>query len=124
MQRQRRRDTRPELAVRQGLHSKGLRYRVGYPVPGLPRRSIDVAFPRARLAVQVLGCFWHGCPQHMTWPQANAQWWHDKIQANIARDTETRTHLEELGWRVVWVWEHESSHEAVDRIVQEYQRHA
>jgi DNA mismatch endonuclease (patch repair protein) len=54
---QARRDTQPELAVRRALHAAGLRYRVAYPVPGLPRRTIDIAFPRRRVAVFIDGCF-------------------------------------------------------------------
>ncbi|MBP7571520.1 MAG: very short patch repair endonuclease, partial [Acidobacteria bacterium] len=39
------------------------------------------AFVSARVAVFVDGCFWHGCPQHVTWPKANADWWRAKIEA-------------------------------------------
>ena len=65
----RRRDTAPEVALRGTLHAAGLRYRVAYPVPGQRRRTIDVAFPRQKLAVFVDGCFWHGCPEHGTSPR-------------------------------------------------------
>ena len=86
MQRQARRDTAPELALRSMLHRAGFRFRVDYPVAGTRRRA-DLAFPRLRLAVFVDGCFWHGCPEHGTWPKANAQWWREKITANQARET-------------------------------------
>src|SRR5262245_6042389 len=60
------RDTKPELAVRKALHSQGFRYRVSTrPLPEL-RRTADMVFSRARVAVFVDGCFWHGCPQHHT----------------------------------------------------------
>ena len=52
-----RRDTGCELLLRRRLHAAGLRYRVNYPVPGNRRRTIDIAFTRARLAVFVDGCF-------------------------------------------------------------------
>ncbi len=62
------RDTAPELAVRHLLHAEGRRYRVNYPpLPGL-RRTADVVFTRARLAVFIDGCFWHGCPLHYQAP--------------------------------------------------------
>jgi DNA mismatch endonuclease (patch repair protein) len=102
-----RRDTNPELAVRRLLHAAGLRYRVAYPVPGLPRRSIDIAFPRARLAVFVDGCFWHGCPEHGTAPSANPDWWRTKIETNQQRDAHTTQHLGTLHWTVLRLWEHE-----------------
>jgi DNA mismatch endonuclease (patch repair protein) len=89
------------------LHAAGYRYRVTYPVPGLPRRSIDVAFTRAKVAVFVDGCFWHGCPEHGTSPRANSAWWRAKIEANRARDRDTSARLAEQGWRVMRVWEHD-----------------
>lgn len=103
----RRRDTAPEVALRRALHARGLRYRVGYPVPGNRRRTIDVAFTRARVAVFVDGCFWHGCPDHGTQPRANASWWQTKLAANAARDRDTDRVLADAGWTVVRVWEHE-----------------
>ena len=104
---QARRDTQPELAVRRLLHAAGLRYRAGYPVPDLPRRTIDVTFPRRRVAVFIDGCFWHGCPAHGTGPASNSAWWAKKIRTNQQRDADTTTHLEALGWIVVRFWEHQ-----------------
>jgi DNA mismatch endonuclease (patch repair protein) len=111
-----RRDTTAETALRRELHAAGLRYRVAYPVPGQRRRTIDVAFTRARVAVFVDGCFWHGCPQHGTSPRANGEWWRTKLQANRARDDDTNRLLGELGWTVVRVWEHESPADAASRV--------
>lgn len=104
----RRRDTKPELDVRRLLHARGLRYRVTYPVPGRPRRTIDIAFTRRRVAVFLDGCFWHGCPEHGTTPTANQEWWTAKLESNAARDRETTAHLEDRGWAVLRFWEHES----------------
>lgn len=111
-----RRDTAAELALRRVLHARGLRYRVAFPVPGQRRRTIDVAFTRAKVAVFVDGCFWHGCPEHGTRPQANSDWWSTKLAANQARDRDTDRLLGELGWTVIRVWEHESPTDAVLRI--------
>ncbi|MEU5722735.1 very short patch repair endonuclease [Micromonospora sp. NPDC047738] len=118
MQRQRRKDTRPELAIRRSLHRAGLRYRICMPVTGLRRRTIDIAFTRIRLAVFVDGCFWHGCPQHATWPKANAAWWEAKILKNRERDRETTRKLEDEGWTVVRIWEHESAEDAAARLLE------
>ncbi|HEX3830046.1 MAG TPA: very short patch repair endonuclease [Sporichthyaceae bacterium] len=117
MARQARVDTAPEVALRRALHRAGLRYRVGFPVPGMRRRTIDVAFTRARVAVFVDGCFWHCCPQHATQPAANAGWWADKLAGNVARDAATTAHLEALGWRVVRVWEHDSTQTAAQAVL-------
>ena len=116
MSRQRRRDTKPEVQIRKLLHAAGLRFRVTVPIPGMPRRSIDIAFPRARVAVFVDGCFWHVCPEHATSPAANSGWWAEKLAKNQARDIATNEHLAESGWTVLRVWEHEDPAVAAIRI--------
>jgi DNA mismatch endonuclease (patch repair protein) len=107
MQRQARTNTAPELELRRLLHAAGLRYRVAYKVPGLARRTIDIACIRAKVAVFVDGCFWHSCPEHATFPASNAAWWAAKLAANQSRDAATTEHLIDLGWEVLRVWEHE-----------------
>ncbi|MDX3756356.1 very short patch repair endonuclease [Streptomyces mirabilis] len=116
MSRQGSRDTAPEIAVRRLLHRSGLRYRVNVPVPGMPRRTIDIVFGRAKVAIFLDGCFWHGCPVHATRPKANAEWWRAKLDKNIARDRETTDHLRAAGWTVMRFWEHESA-EDVARLI-------
>ncbi len=74
-------------------------------------------FPRRKVAVYVDGCFWHSCPVHATKPRNNAQWWADKLAANVARDRDTDTRLIEEGWRVVRIWEHEDPVVAAQRVV-------
>lgn len=73
-------------------------------------------FTRAKVAVFVDGCFWHGCPAHRTHPKRNAAFWSDKIDRNRFRDAETDRLLRLAGWRSVRVWEHESVGEAADRV--------
>src|ERR1043166_7999248 len=116
MSRQRTRDAAPELILRKRLHALGLRYRVAWPVPGMRRRSIDIAFTRARVAVFSDGWFWHGCPEHKNVPAANNAWWAAKLAANRARDAATGEHLKQDGWTVVRAWEHENMIEIADRI--------
>jgi DNA mismatch endonuclease (patch repair protein) len=112
----RRRDTKPEVALRRELHARGLRYRVAYPVPGQRRRTIDIAFTRAKVAVMVDGCFWHGCPEHGTHPRSNSEWWRAKLSANAARDADTNRVLGALGWLVIRVWEHQPAESAADLV--------
>lgn len=83
-------------------------------VPGNNRRTIDIAFPKQKLAVFVDGCFWHGCPEHGTQPSANAEWWAKKLDANRARDEDTDRLLKEAGWATLRVWEHEEAQLAAD----------
>src|SRR4051812_39310510 len=107
MRRTGRRDTKPEIALRSAAHAMKLRYFVDRaPLPELRRRA-DLVFPRAKVAVYVDGCFWHGCPLHATWPKANAEFWRQKIEANRSRDLDTNEHLAAAGWASFRVWEHE-----------------
>ncbi|MFD5113787.1 very short patch repair endonuclease [Streptomyces sp. NPDC058391] len=116
MSRQARRDTAPEVAVRKLLYASGYRYRLNVRVPDMPRRTIDITFSRAKVAVFLDGCFWHGCPQHATHPKANAAWWREKLDRNMARDRETTEHLTDLGWIVLRFWEHEMPGTVADQV--------
>lgn len=108
MSKQKVRDTGPEIALRKCLYSIGLRYRLQYrPVPTV-RRTADIAFIGAKLAVVVHGCFWHSCPVHATFPSSNAEWWKAKLDRNAARDADTRALWECAGWKVAVVWEHDN----------------
>ena len=115
LRRQRRRDTKPELALRSALHRRGFRFRVDRPLPGT-RRRVDITFVRARIAVFVDGCFWHRCPEHGTIPKNNREWWSTKLAGNVARDRATDDALAEQGWTVIRVWEHEDPMTAADHI--------
>ncbi|MFG3145346.1 DNA cytosine methyltransferase [Streptomyces sp. NPDC048243] len=108
MARQSPRDTVSEISARRLLHTAGLRFRTEVPVPGMPRRRIDIAFSKAKIAVFMDGCFWHGCPEHATQPKANVEWWRTKVEENKARDAELTEHLTDEGWTVLRFWEHES----------------
>ncbi|MFI6941768.1 very short patch repair endonuclease [Streptomyces sp. NPDC050418] len=116
MSRQSSRDTGAERSVRSLLHAAGYRYRVHHPVPGMARRKIDIAFTRAKVAVLIDGCFWHGCPEHATSPKANAEWWRKKLDRNVERDRETDAQLEAEGWRVLRFWEHEAPEDVADAV--------
>ena len=116
LSRTRRRDTAPERALRRSLHRRGLRFRIEKPVLPSVRRRVDVVFGPARVAVFVDGCFWHGCPEHVTWPKSNPDFWRAKIETNRMRDRDTDERLQAIGWRVVRIWEHEDPEDAADRI--------
>jgi DNA mismatch endonuclease (patch repair protein) len=117
MQRQRVRDTAPELALRRLLHARGLRYRVDTaPLPGMRRRA-DLVFRPSRVAVFVDGCFWHGCPQHGSRAtHANPSYWSAKVANNQQRDRETDARLSAKGWLSLRIWEHEPPAEAAERV--------
>lgn len=116
MQSNKGRDTRPELALRSAVHRLGLRYRVSMRPLKAVRRTADLCFSKAKVAVFLDGCFWHGCPVHHTKAKTNADYWADKVTNNRRRDAETDRVLAEAGWTVVRVWEHESPVEAAGRV--------
>lgn len=93
MQGNRGRDTSAELAVRRLAHAQGLRYRVNARPEADLRRTADMLFTRAKVAVFVDGCYWHGCPEHFTMPATNLDYWSSKIDRNQERD------LPPPGWR-------------------------
>lgn len=100
------RDTKPELQLRRALHAAGARFR-------LQRRlaqgcTPDLVLPGRRVAVFVDGDFWHGCPVHhgsRTFRGPNAKLWQEKIVATQQRDKRATVIAENLGWRVVRLWE-------------------
>ncbi|MFZ2239219.1 MAG: very short patch repair endonuclease [Gordonia amarae] len=108
MRANRRRDTKPELAVRKLVHASGLRYRVDYaPLSEHRRLTADLVFTRAKIAVFIDGCFWHGCPEHHTVARTNAEFWAAKVSGNRDRDARVTSLLSEAGWTVLRFWEHE-----------------
>lgn len=112
----RRRDTKPELAIRRILHAQGLRYRVDFRLEPPLRARADVVFTRQRIAVFIDGCFWHGCPVHATQPKLNSDYWGPKLARNIERDRATDAALQKAGWTVLRYWEHESPDDVASAI--------
>jgi len=96
-------NTKPEVMLRKALWKRGLRYRIHHGLPGRP----DIVFPARKIAVFVDGCFWHRCPLHWQAPKSNAEFWEQKIGENQIRDARVNMELEEAGWRVIRIWEHD-----------------
>jgi DNA mismatch endonuclease, patch repair protein len=64
----------------------------------------DFIFGRARLAVFVDGCFWHGCRWHCRMPRGNREYWQRKISRNAERDRTTNRLLGQAGWCVLRIY--------------------
>ena len=106
-----------ELALMKLLrHHRITGWRRHLPVFGKP----DFLFRKARVAVFVDGCFWHGCPKHCNTPASNRPFWRKKLAANKARDRRVNRVLRNEGWRVVRIWEHDLAKrgEACVRMIQ------
>ena len=81
----------------------------------------DIYFEKARLAVFVDGCFWHGCKRCGHLPKTNARFWALKIQRNRERDELTRKCLISMGIQVLRIWEHQLADD-IDHCVGRVQR--
>ena len=112
MQGNKRANTKPELLVRERLRKAGLTgYRLQWKAPGHP----DIAWPGKRVAIEVLGCFWHRCPHcKPSTPKKNTEYWEAKFARNTERDAENVRKLEEMGWRVHVIWECQLKKNAID----------
>ena len=73
-------------------------WRRHYPIIGKP----DFAFPKARIAVFIDGCFWHRCPLCLDGhvPKQNQEYWATKLARNKRRDARIGRCLRNTGWRV------------------------
>lgn len=72
-------DTKIEVAVQNGLNSKGIKYEKHYPVLGQP----DMAIPEKRIAIFCDGTYWHSLPKA------------------VERDARVNKKLMEDGWTVL-----------------------
>lgn len=96
-------NSKPEERVRKYLFSRGLRYRKNVKkLPGCP----DIVLSKYKTVVFVNGCFWHhhDCGRFV-WPSSNVEYWYNKINRNVERDTQNTALLAEQGWQVLTIWE-------------------
>lgn len=102
------RDTGSELAVRRALRAAGIGYRLqDHTLPGRP----DIVMKGRRVVIFVHGCFWHrhpGCCFAYS-PKSRIDFWQKKFAANVARDNKNKKRLMDGGWRVLVVWECETT---------------
>lgn len=102
----RKKDTKPEVALRKILWARGCRYRKD--VASLPGRP-DIVFASDEVVVFCDGDFWHG----RDWQRRrrkllrghNPDYWIAKIKRNMERDRTNNHELEKAGWRVLRLWE-------------------
>jgi DNA mismatch endonuclease (patch repair protein) len=98
-------NTAPEIRVRKLLHSMGYRFRLQRrDLPGNP----DIVLPKYKTVIFVHGCFWHGCPtcrRAKIRPATNVEYWEKKLNRTLERDKRNATALEEMGWKVMVIWE-------------------
>lgn len=97
-------NTKPELLVRKALFAAGFRFRLHRKdLPGSP----DIVLAKRRIAIFVHGCFWHlhrDCSFSKI-PATRTDFWKKKLEGNVYRDEQAISALQEMGWRVLIVWE-------------------
>ena len=120
MSRVRGKDTSIEVAVRQWLYHHGYRYRKNVKqLPGKP----DVVLRPYNTVIFIQGCFWHrhpGCKDATT-PKSNIEFWENKFNRNVANDIKNQSELENMGFKVIVLWECEiTKHldETMNRVVE------
>lgn len=94
--------TVPEMRMKSRLQKLGFAYQ--------PKNVIgnpDFAHVRARIAVFINGCFWHGCRLHYKAPKANWRFWKEKVTYNMKRDGRAAARLRKGGWSCITLWEHD-----------------
>lgn len=115
-------DSIAERKVRSALHNAGYRFRLHRKdMPGKP----DIVLPKYKTVILIHGCFWHrhsGCSKASE-PKTNKDYWLNKFQRNIDRDSKTKQQLQDLNWNVIVLWECEirkfDSNDIVSKILKE-----
>jgi len=97
-------NTKPEMILRSHLFRLGFRFRVHKKdLPGKP----DIVLSKYQTVIFVHGCFWHyhkDCREGRI-PSTNSKFWKDKLLKNVEKDKRHTEALQELGWKVIVVWE-------------------
>mgnify|MGYP005864519365 CR=1 FL=1 len=117
-------DSEAERALRSALLAQGMQFELHRRIEGV---TVDIVFPEPRVAVFVDGCFWHGCPEHATFPKSNVDYWLPKLEENKQRDKRQTDRLRTVGWHVIRVWGHDClppSPRVVEAIVEACRRRA
>jgi DNA mismatch endonuclease (patch repair protein) len=104
MSRVRNADTSIEVKVRKWLFHEGFRFRKNVKtLPGKP----DVVLPKYKAVIFIHGCFWHRHPncKRATTPETREDFWITKFNRNICNDQKHILELNQLGWKVIVLWE-------------------
>ena len=116
MSRIRSKNTAPEKVVRSYLHRHGFRFRLhSGNLPGKP----DILLPKYKTVIFVHGCFWHrheGC-KYAYRPKTRKSFWKKKFYDNVRRFTQVKSNLEEIGWKVLVIWECQINNTSLKEVI-------
>lgn len=97
-------NSKQELIVRKYLFASGFRYKLHNDrLPGRP----DITLSKYRCVIMINGCFWHGHSEckSSNIPSTNKKYWKEKIAQNKYRDAKVLEELNDLGYKVIIVWQ-------------------
>lgn len=97
-------ETKLEKGFRKILWKEGVRYRKnssGY--FGKP----DIVIASKKIVIFIDSCFWHGCKKHCRVPEANRDYWLEKIKRNKERDELVTRFYRKNHWNLLRIWEHD-----------------
>lgn len=113
MSRIRGKNTSIELFLSKALWHRGLRFRKNSKtIFGHP----DISIKKYKVAIFCDGDFWHG----YDWEnrkddiKSNRDYWIPKIERNMDKDKEVNHILQNMGWTVIRIWEHEIRNDLPD----------
>lgn len=117
-------DTKPELIVRKQLFKIGYRYRLYGKIskrvykPGILPGKPDIVLKKYKTVIFINGCFWHQHPncKYSHIPKTRTEWWQIKLNKNIERDKSNTIKLNQLGWKVITVWECETKKDNINNL--------
>jgi DNA mismatch endonuclease (patch repair protein) len=110
--------TKPERLLHGFLKARKIRHKMHPAIEGRPDILI---YPKTVAFVD--GCFWHGCKIHKTkTPSTRAEFWSQKIRKNVARDKKTTVYLKRHGWKVIRIWEHDTTKQNVGDVIRRLAR--
>jgi len=110
-------ETKIEVKVFKELKKRKIYFQKHY---GKVFGSPDIALPRKKKAVFIDGDFWHGYELEQLKERLPKDYWIGKIEKNVTRDTRISEQLNNNGWKVLRIWEHElidNFLETIDRII-------
>lgn len=96
--------SKSEMKMAELLERWGIKYtreRIILPAPSGQKYPFAVDFIVGRVAIFVNGCWWHVCARCEVKPK------YEKQKRNMEKDQRHYKELQQLGYRVVVVWEHE-----------------
>lgn len=109
--------TAPERKLHNLMKSYKIKHIMHPSIPGSP----DVIL-KDKVAIFIDSCFFHKCPLCYKEPASNPDYWLPKIEKNVKRDQRNTKALEDSGWKVIRLWEHEIKNDiksCINRIVKD-----